>query len=107
MNMNLVAYAAGVIEGEGSFMTTTNGYSPRVQVSMTDKDVLEQLQKTFGCGTIHAITKREEHWKDAWVWRCSGNEALRVMEVVYPYMGLRRKAKIEEVRGIWLEKLDV
>lgn len=102
----MTGYVAGVLEGEGSFMTTTGGHAPRVQIHMTDLDVLETVQRVLGCGTISPVTKRQEHWKDAWTWRCSGNDAARVMDIVYPYMGKRRQEKIDEVRKVWYDRLD-
>jgi hypothetical protein len=99
--MDWVAYAAGILDGEGCFRTSTDGHSPRVQVSMTDLDVLQRLQDTFGCGTIRPLSKRKAHWKDAWVWRCSGNDAARVMIAILPYVSARREQKMDEIMETW------
>lgn len=102
--MDMIGYVAGILDGEGSFMTATGGYTPRVQLHMTDLDVLETVQKVTGCGTIHQITKRQEHWKQSWAWRCSGKEAISVMNAVLPYMSRRRSQKINEVIKIWNDR---
>lgn len=107
MKIEMLGYVAGVLEGEGCFTTQTNGYSPKIQVSMTDLDVLERVQDYFSCGNIVPIKKRQAHWKDAWIWRCSGNDAATVMDAIYPYMSARRKEKIDEVRKTWYDRLDV
>ena len=90
-----IAWAAGLLEGEGSFLLQTGTSYLKVQVHMTDLDVLESLQRIFG-GTIHSVAKRKEHWKDAWAWNLSGDVAKRCMEEVYPYMHGRRSLKIKE-----------
>lgn len=100
-----VARAAGILEGEGSFLTKTGGFAPVVTCQMTDLDVLEELQSVFG-GTIHAVTKREEHWKDAWAWRVSGTDAAKAMQKVRPYMFSRRKETLDRVLKVWLDKQD-
>ena len=102
--MDMIGYVAGILDGEGSFMTATSGFTPKVQVHITDLDVLETLQTVTGCGTIHKVTKRQDHWKQAWVWRCSGNEAVSVMNSVLPYMSKHRSNKIHEVLEIWYNR---
>ena len=87
-----IAWAAGVLEGEGSF-SLCGGNSIRVMCTMTDIDILERLQKIFG-GKIASIRKREEHWKDAWAWTIFADDALTCMRSILPYMGVRRSEKI-------------
>ena len=81
-------------------MTQTSGFSPKVSCQMCDLDVLQELQAIFG-GRIYATTKRQPHWKDAWVWGISGENAKECMESVYPYMKSRRQSKIDDAITKW------
>ena len=89
-----IIWAAGLLEGEGSFLLQTGTYYLKVQVQMTDLDVLESIQRIFG-GNIHPITKRREHWKDAWVLNISGSTAYTCMVEIRPYMHSRRTKQID------------
>lgn len=60
-----ITWFAGLFEGEGSFLFH-KGKPKAIVISMTDKDVLEKVQKFFG-GSIYKLGKRKEHWKDAWL----------------------------------------
>lgn len=96
-----IAWAAGLLEGEGSFTTKGRNHTAiRVHCHMTDRDILERLQELFG-GHIYPIKKRETHWKDAWAWCLSSEEdAARCMELIRPHMGSRRGEKIDELLAI-------
>lgn len=95
-----IAWAAGLLEGEGCFTNRTNSPVLRVSCSMTDLDILERLQSIFG-GLIHKVGRNtkhfKEHWKDVWVWSISGDLAKEAMTAVLPYMGKRRSEKINEL----------
>lgn len=97
-----IAWAAGLLEGEGSFFTKTNGHSPVMSCAMTDLDILQRVQKILG-GTISNYTLRKSHWKKSWVWRVSGDTAADGMKTILPYMGERRASKINEVLSHWYE----
>jgi hypothetical protein len=99
-----IAWAAGVIEGEGSLLS--KGYSPIVQIAMTDLDVLRRVQDIFG-GHIYKIKKRESHWKDAWVWKIQGETALNCIGSIYGFLGNRRKSKADDVLDKYLEGVKI
>ena len=90
-----LAWAAGLLEGEGTFGLQRGTY-PRVSCSMTDEDVLQRLQDVLG-GQLVAVGRKQEHWKAAWVWAMSGDEAARMLGLIRPYMGKRRGARIDEL----------
>jgi hypothetical protein len=101
-----LGWVVGLLEGEGCFFITrrTKGpYGPylyaRVTVCMTDRDVLERLQRTTGVGTLEKTRARKdpEHKPiSQWI-VCRHQEAIELMVAVYPFMGTRRQAKIREV----------
>jgi hypothetical protein len=100
MNEVDIAWAAGVLEGEGSFVFR-NTNSCAVTCQMTDLDILEKLQKIFG-GKIYSTKKREVHWKDAWHWSiATSKDAVACMRAILPHMGNRRTKKILECIARW------
>lgn len=100
-----IAWAAGLFEGEGTVFTAnqlhrTSGktYSyPRLELKMTDQDVVERFRSIVGCGSIHFKPKARDHWKDAWCWQLTDAASCRrVVAAFWPYLGTRRKAKATE-----------
>ncbi|MBI2003578.1 MAG: LAGLIDADG family homing endonuclease [Parcubacteria group bacterium] len=65
-------YIAGFVDGEGSI--TKKGNRIRILVSQTNKKVLDEIAKFSGTGFVYKVTKRESHWKDAWVYAVIGNK---------------------------------
>lgn len=105
MNEIDIAWAAGLLEGEGSFTFKGSGRTAvRVHCQMTDRDILERLQGIFG-GQIYEVAKRKNHWKDCWVWILTKEEeSVRCVEMILPHMGFRRSQKIEELLNTWYDK---
>lgn len=103
-----VVWAAGLLEGEGSFQLQTGKslrtgkHRPLVTCQMTDKDVLEKLQQIFG-GAIYDTKHRVAHHKRSWLWSVSGDLAAEVMRAVRPYMGERRSKAIDAALVAWDE----
>jgi hypothetical protein len=95
-----IAWAAGLLEGEGSFLKKTKRKTILISCQMTDLDVLQRLKTIFG-GSIYNTTKAKPHHKDAWSWCIFGTNAARVMELIKPYMLARRYIAIEEVLEPW------
>ena len=94
-----VAWAAGLLEGEGSFVKR-HVHSSAITCSSTDLDTLEKLASIFG-GNIVKLKKRKSHWKDAWAWYVSGQKAYNVMGKILPFMMCRRSKQIVVVMKRW------
>ncbi len=103
MNDVDIAWVAGLLEGEGSFLFKKSGEAPLVSCHMTDLDVLEKLQNLCG-GKIYTVSKRKDHWKQSWVWYVSHANAARLMKDVLPYMASRRSQKIKCLLEAWYLK---
>lgn len=90
-----LAYAAGIIDGEGCIGLYTNSrkaalpsYQMSVRVRTTDGWLCQWLALSFGGGTFF-----DEHIgnrKDQWVWFLTGNKALPFLELVLPYLRLKK-----------------
>jgi len=85
------AYMAGLYEGEGNISKTSlNGY--RIQIGMTDLDVLERFREyAGGVGTISPTKKYQPHHKDSWKLRIGDKQNVaRLLSTMLPYLGNRR-----------------
>jgi len=91
-----IAWLAGLLEGEGTFMTgpPSQPRSPVLGVSMTDRDVIARVAEIFDVKVLRARAPHP-HWKDAWAARLRGRRAIEVMRLIYPLMGERRRAQID------------
>jgi hypothetical protein len=87
-----LAYAAGIVDGEGSITLNKQGGTARVkatlyrvpviQVSMTAKPVIQFLVDTFN----GVIALRPRNCTDLWEWRASNSRALDIMAMLRPHM---------------------
>jgi hypothetical protein len=96
LSTETVAWLAGLLEGEGSFMTgpPSEPRSPVLVISMTDLDVIARVAAIFGV-KVQRARQRDKRWKDAWAARVRGRGAVELMLVVRPHMGERRRAQID------------
>jgi len=92
-----IAWLAGLIEGEGSFLWAK---SPCISVQMTDRDIIARAAALLGakvCGPY------ENGHKPTWAFRVHGSRAVGWMLTLFTFMGERRRAKIAEVIARWRE----
>jgi hypothetical protein len=103
-----VAWAAGLFEGEGSFIAAerrdARGYmyrSTAAQLTSPDLDVLERFADVVGFGTVTGPYGGEQaHWKQYWTWTTSAApDVIAVIDLLLPYLCSRRRAKAVEVRA--------
>lgn len=95
-----LVWTAGLLEGEGSFLTKTGGRAPIISCHMTDLDVLERLSSILG-GAIYSTRKQAEHHKVSWRWQLTGDRAAKAMRDLLPHMGLRRAVAITQALKTW------
>lgn len=105
-----VAWLAGLLEGEGCFTLIHNGYRqtglayPRIQLNMTDRDVVRRAADLLGVKKI-SVTQpvpglgnfRKEQYRIGLV----GSRALDWMLKIFPHMGVRRRRDIEAILSSW------
>lgn len=100
-----LAWLAGILEGEGSFMMSRNVvngkvyFYPRIVVGMTDKDIIDRVSKLFGTSTykIPVVNGRKQAWRA----QVSGAKSVQIMESLLIYMGDRRSNKINEILDLY------
>jgi hypothetical protein len=92
-------WLAGLLEGEGSFVAgpPSSPNRPRIQISMTDQDVVERVAAFFGIQYIQVRRQGKEgqNWKTAYNVFLRGKRAIALMKILYPLMGKRRRKQIE------------
>lgn len=93
-----IAWAAGIIEGEGTFGIAKDR-TKFVTVRMTDEDIILRLQEIFGGNVTgpYSFSSSADH-KPLYRWSVSQREkVVEVLEAILPYMGIRRSNKINEL----------
>ena len=95
-----IAYIAGLFDGKSSIYykqviekrktkKPTKVWKIRMEMSMPDKNVMELVHETLGCGTL-----REK--KKQWRWQCSHRDALYVCKLLWPHTTIKLH-KIEQI----------
>lgn len=99
-----VAWAAGLIEGEGCFTLHTG--APYFILDITDKDVLEKLIIIFPFLNLRGPYKHKNkpNNKDRWRVDAFGPKAVQLIDEILPFMCSRRTAKIKELLEIYRQK---
>lgn len=88
-------WLAGLFEGEGCITRSPTGV--RLQIAMTDRDVIERVDTLFPMtnGIYHRSFVSER--KDMYVWEITRAETVRkVLAAIGPHLGQRRTAKMHD-----------
>jgi hypothetical protein len=91
-----IAWLAGLLEGEGSFMPgpPSNPRMPIVCLAMNDADVMARVGRLLGRKVV-PLRRRSEHWQQSYQLRVQGAKAVSWMTLLRPLMGSRRQAQID------------
>ena len=93
-----IAWAGGLFEGEGCIGIVSGQRQPRLQLVSTDEDVVRRFADAVGWGNVRFYER--EPYKDYWQWSVqSRNGVIAVIDMLWPYLGHRRKMKAVEVRS--------
>jgi len=112
MNSNYeldIPYIAGLFDGEGSIyykqiIEKRKGKNPckvwkiRMEMSMTDRNVIELVHETLMVGTVRErkFNTVPSHYKKQWRWSCSHRDALHVCKLLWPH-AIVKLHKIEQI----------
>jgi len=95
MNSNYkldISYIAGLFDAKGIISTSKSSILGKVwkmEISMTDRNVMELIHETLECGELRKIKKQ-------WRWRCRNKDCFFVAKALWPY-ALVKMHKIEQV----------
>jgi hypothetical protein len=83
-------YMAGFFDGEGcvGFCRVRQSIYPRVLVTNTNLEILEEFRSQFG-GGVWPLSKRKAGWKQGYSWRISWSSAVKFLAVIQPYVHLK------------------
>lgn len=96
-------WAAGFLEGEGSFYSNDSGYTSQIRIQAVQTattEPLERLQRLFG-GNLVPVSREKErqkgscNTKDNWRWSLYSDKAVIAMLHLYSLMSNKRKAQIQ------------
>lgn len=93
-----LAWAAGFLEGEGSFNSQR---SPRVSAAQVQREPLERLQALFGGRIAFRRTTAGFKKGTIWVWALSVGPSVEVMMTLWTFMSPRRRGQIEAALENW------
>ena len=100
------AYIAGLFDGEGSVLfkrgvekkkkhngkgyRTSNSMRINMEITMTDKSVIQWVHEVLGCGTVtrkprKGLRKDGTKFLTQYVWRVTYRDAYQVAKLLWPY----------------------
>jgi hypothetical protein len=102
MSHDDLCWLAGLLEGEGSFFKgpPSEPNVPRIQLAMTDEDVVARVARLFG-GNGHYSEKYDSRrqrrgWRRVYQTRLKGSRAVDLMLELKPLMSTRRREQIDK-----------
>jgi hypothetical protein len=100
-----LAWLAGLIEGEGciyrkkSYRRREGATRAGITIKMTDEDVVARATGLMNVGSYQRRPPRQPEHKPAFIVTIEGPKAEDIMRLIRPWMGERRRSKIDEVLG--------
>ena len=89
----LVAYLAGIVDGEGTVQFQSDGIGRSrsfvIEVRMTDRGIIEMLHQAFG-GSFISLKRANVNWQDQWRWRVKNRIARQTYKILEPHLRLKR-----------------
>lgn len=99
IDMHELYWAAGFLEGEGSFGCYGRLNNYKVECGQVQREPLERLQRIFG-GGIHLKPAKGRH-QAIYHWLAQGGRAASVAMTLWALMSPRRKEQIERALTTW------
>jgi len=95
-----VAWLAGLYEGEGS-CNITSGRAIRIEIAMTDEDIINRIHSLTGVGSVKTAPKRKANYKQVYRWSIGGIAAVNLLQQMMPWLGDRRRIHAENAINNW------
>lgn len=96
IDLHELYWAAGFLEGEGSFVACGPYKQPRISCPQLQRAPLERLQRLFGGGICDS--------ERISTWYCAGPLAAGLMMTLWTLMSPKRREQIEAALKPWREK---
>lgn len=96
--MVAIAWAAGFLEGEGSFVAS--GSVITISAVQVQRDPLERMQALFG-GHLKPYTHKNRPGAPYWRWSLNGSHAVGAAFTIFTFMSPRRREQIHRLVAVW------
>ena len=111
LDMKQLAWLAGLLEGEayfGQHPTSKQTTAPVVELNSVDHDVISRVHRLYAARygiavNIHIRPPRHAGYQPQYHLACFGAAARAIMADIAPLMGARRRARIEELAGAYVQ----
>ena len=100
-----VAWLAGLIEGEGWLSVHKNVYI-RVGIQMTDRDVIDRVAKLWDA-PVSCVDPKPPAKKPAYTTSITGMKAVRWIQRMYQFFGVRRKKQADKLLAVMRQRYDL
>ena len=94
-----IYWAAGFIEGEGTFYFDKRVAS--IRVPQVESEPLKRLKDVFGGNWYHRKSFSNPKHHTQWVYRCDGKRGVGLAMTLYPLMSKKRQAQIKKMLDLW------
>lgn len=85
-----LAWLAGIVDGEGTITLVRHNRnkfrSPVISVASTTYELLLEVQRIAGGGSISSKKVYATHHKPSWTWALQRRKALALIEALIPYL---------------------
>jgi hypothetical protein len=88
-----IAWAAGFLEGEGSFVR--RGVSTVVSAGQVNKEPVQRMLELFG-GSLNSYDREPPNAPTFWTWLAAGARGRGVAMTVYPFLSARRQRQVRD-----------
>lgn len=108
-------WLAGILEGEGYFgLRSDDRKTVQLKVEMTDEDIVLRIAHIVGKVTSkhydlsYVSRKDKRHVSDTCILALYGKDAAKIMKLIVPFMGQRRRKKIwQTLNGHFEQKIKI
>ena len=94
MNNNFkldISYIAGLFDAQGTISHRNKVW--KMEISMTDKNVMELVHETLGCGKLR---EKKVTGKKQWCWQCVNRDCFFIARLLWPHVVVKLH-KIEQI----------
>jgi hypothetical protein len=95
-------WLAGILEGEGTFMSAppSTPSSPVARICMTDRDIVARAAELLERAVV-PVRARKDHYRSPYVTQVKGVAAVELMRAMRPVLGPNRRRQIDQVVNGW------
>ena len=104
-NKTILAYLAGVLDGDGSFCIhlkrqrickptrpdKITSFTAKIQIKQVQPEAIELIHETFGGIIPRMVKPSAKNGKPLWFWEISGSRAAEVSNLLIPYLRLKKR----------------